>query len=204
MAYQTHSLSKKRFKLPTVLSQSEIKLLYQQATYPKHKALFLTYYAAGLRLTEATHLLPSDIDSNRMQISVHNAKGFKDRSVILSPRLLVCLRKYWESCKIKPTKYLFPGRNNNEPLSARAAQWMMGNLVKRAGIKKKVSIHSLRHSFATHMLEQGVDIRRIQLLLGHKSLKTTSIYLHVATNYLAETKSPLDYINFNNEGGENE
>ena len=139
-----------------------------------------------------------------MQISVRNGKGFKDRAVILSPVLLKVLRKYWKSCKIKPTKYLFPGRNNEDPLSSRAAQWMFHNLVKKAGIKKKVSIHSLRHSFATHMLEQGVDIRRIQILLGHKSLKTTSIYLHIATNYLAETKSPLDYISLDDEGGEDE
>jgi site-specific recombinase XerD len=136
-----------------------------------------------------------------MQIIVRNAKGYKDRVVILSPKLLKILREYWKSCKEKPKKYLFPGRKIDEPISSRAVQWMMHNIVKKAGIKKNASVHTLRHSFATHMLEQGVDIRRIQLLLGHKSLRTTSIYLHVATNYLSDTKSPLDYLSLDNKGG---
>lgn len=129
-----------------------------------------------------------------MQIMIRKGKGFKDRAIILSSLLLKVLREYWISCKTKPIKYLFPGRNINQPLSPRAVQKMMSNLIKKAGIKKPASVHTLRHSFATHLLEAGTDIRKIQLLLGHKSLKTTSIYLHVATNYLSETKSPLDYI----------
>jgi site-specific recombinase XerD len=139
-----------------------------------------------------------------MQIIVCNAKGYKDRAVILSPKLLKILREYWKTCKEKPKKYLFPGRNIDEAISSRAVQWMMQNIVKKAGIKKNVSVHTLRHSFATHMLEQGVDIKRIQLLLGHKSLRTTSIYLHVATNYLYDTKSPLDYLSLDNKGGMDE
>lgn len=129
-----------------------------------------------------------------MLIIVRNGKCFKDRIVILSPLLLKILREYWISCKTKPKSYLFPGRKINQPMSSRAVQWMMSNLRKKTDIKKTVSPHILRHSFATHLLEAGTDIRRIQLLLGHKSLKTTAIYLHVAANYLAETKSPLDYI----------
>ena len=201
MAYQTHFLSKKRFKLPTVLSKSEILSIYNTLTYKKHKAIFLALYSAGLRLQEATYLRICDIDSGRMTIPVRNAKGEKDRNVMLSPFFLKVLRDYWKSCIEKPKTYIFPGRNNNSPISHRAVQWFFTKAANKLKITKQVSPHILRHSFATHMLENGVDIRRIQLLLGHKSLRTTAIYLHVAENYVNDTKSPLDSLM--EEGGAN-
>jgi integrase/recombinase XerD len=129
-----------------------------------------------------------------MVITVRNGKGFKDRTVMLSPVLLELLRSYWRAQKVKPKEFLFPGSDNKTPLHHRSVQRFISDAGKRAGIKKNVSPHILRHSFATHMLEAGVDLRRIQLLLGHQSMRTTSIYLHVAANFLKDTRSPLDSI----------
>jgi len=147
-----------------------------------------------MRLTESLALSYKDIDSNRMVITVRNGKGFKDRTVMLSPVLLELLRTYWRAQTVKPFEFLFPGRDNRMPLNRRSVQRFISDAGKRAGIKKNVSPHVLRHSFATHMLEKGADLRRIQLLLGHRSMRTTSIYLHVAANFVNDTKSPLDSI----------
>jgi site-specific recombinase XerD len=192
MAGKPHSLSKKRVKLPTVLSKSEILSLYNALTIKKHKAIFLALYSAGLRLEETCSLTINDIDSKRMIITVKNGKGGKDRNVMLSPFFLKVLREYWTSSTIKPKKYLFTGINIDNPISHRAIQWFLNKAANKLKIKKQVSPHILRHSFATHLLENGIDIRKIQLLLGHKSLRTTVIYLHVAENYVNDTKSPID------------
>jgi site-specific recombinase XerD len=198
LVYKTHTISKKRKKLPVVLSKEEILSVYNQISFPKHKAIFLTLYSAGLRLQEVTNLKISDIDSKRMQIIIKDGKGFKDRYVMLSKVLLHELREYWKQSKVKPKIYLFPGPDINKPLNPRTIQRFIFEAKMRAKINKQVSPHILRHSFATHLLEDGTDLRTIQLLLGHKSLKTTAIYLHISKKYINETKSPLDSL-FNRE-----
>lgn len=141
----------------------------------------------------------ADIDSRRDVIIVKDGKGGKDRQTVLANFLLTHLRKYWRACTVKPEKYLFPGRDNITPLKTRSVQQFIGDAGEKAKITKQVSPHVLRHSFATHMLENGVDIRRIQLLLGHKSLRTTAIYLHVAKNFMIDAISPADLIFLDNK-----
>jgi integrase/recombinase XerD len=194
MGDKTNPLSKKRKKLPIIPSQSEVTTLNNQITFLKHKAIFLTFYSTGLRLKEVVNLSPPDIDSKRMLVIVRDGKGYKDRIVMLSPVLLQILRQYWISCKIKPDRYLFYGRYPDKPISKRRVQSFISEYTLKAGIKKKITPHIIRHAFATHLLEAGVDIRRIQLLMGHKSLRTTTIYLHVSESYINDTKSPLDSI----------
>lgn len=183
---------KKGIKLPTVLSKEEVRALLQAITNLKHQALFQTIYGAGLRLQEALHLRHTHIDSQRMLLWVRQGKGNKDRPVMLSPTLLDTLRAYWKACSVKPTVYLFPGRDPTKPLVAETAQRILRKVQKKARIRKRVTPHVLRHSFATHLLEDGHDVRKIQLLLGHKSLRTTCTYTHVARNFLQQTAGPLD------------
>jgi len=179
--------------LPVVLSQEEVVQLYKAVSYIKHKAIILTFYSTGVRSSELTHLKVSDIDSDRMQIRIERGKGGKDRYVRLSEKLLKILRLYWRSEKRKkPRTWLFPGRDVNSPLSRGSVEKMILKARKTSGIQKQVTAHSLRHTYATHMLEAGEDLRTIQLMLGHKSLKTTGKYLHVASNYLDNMKTPLD------------
>lgn len=179
-------------KLPTVLSKEEVRAVLQVTANLKHRALIQTLYGAGLRLQEALHLSYTDIDSQRMLLRVRQGKGQKDRYVMLSPTLLHTLRAYWKACSVKPTVYLFPGRDPTQLLTARTAQRILRQAQKKANIRKRVTPHVLRHSFATHLLEDGHDVRKIQLLLGHKSLRTTCTYTHVARNFLQQTTSPLD------------
>jgi site-specific recombinase XerD len=143
-------------------------------------------------LAELTHLRVSDIDSERMVIHVHHGKGGKDRILPLSPLVLIILREYWR--ETRPRDWLFPGKWADRPIADSSIQKMVGGVRVAAGIKKKVSMHSLRHSFATHHLEAGTDLRTLQLLMGHSSLQTTSRYLHLSTAALASAKSPLDQI----------
>ena len=189
-----HQKTEKR--LPTVLSKEEILKLLEAPGNPKHRALLSTLYSTGLRVGELSRLKPADIESARMMIRVNQGKGRKDRYVMLSPRLLDILRSYWKAywsgAHLKPA-YLFPGETPAVPLKRKSIYSVVKNAAKKAGIAaKKVSPHVLRHSFSTHLLEDGVNIRVIQSLLGHRSLRTTAVYTNVASNYLAVTPSPLD------------
>ncbi len=177
-------------QLPTVLSPAEVAQLLEAPPHLKSRALLMTMYAAGLRISEVTRLRVSDIDSQRMTITVHQGKGKKDRVVMLSPVLLETLRQYWR--RRKPKEWLFPGQRHGKPIGCNAAFFIFQNAARRAGLTKKISPHSLRHSFATHLLESGTDLRTIQVLLGHSNLKATTRYLHVSQQHVRTTSSPLD------------
>jgi site-specific recombinase XerD len=177
-------------KLPEILSGSELNALFKSLSNIKHRAILMTTYSAGLRLSEVINLQVSDVDSQRMVIRVEQGKGRKDRCVPLSDRLLPVLRQYWKAAR--PPGWLFQGQDPNRPLNPSSVQLVFKKAKKRAGITKNVTVHSLRHSFATHMLERGVDIRTIQRLLGHRSLSSTQVYTHVAKNYVNQAGSPLD------------
>ncbi|HBD92981.1 MAG TPA: hypothetical protein DDY71_01960 [Spirochaetia bacterium] len=202
MADKIYSLSKKKAKLPTVLSKQEILAVYKQINNIKYKTIFQLLYGTGIRISEALSLRIQDIDSKRMIIVVRGGKGDKDRYVMLSEKLLKILREYYKSLKIKPTTYLFCQQNINKPVNPRWIQHKISLAGKTAGIQKQVTPHILRHSFATHLLEDGVDVRRIQLLMGHTSLRTTAIYMNVSATFVTQTASPLDSIDI--EGDENE
>ena len=183
------SRPKKIEKLPTVLSIEEVQRILKATTYLKHKAMLATLYSAGLRMGELLNLRIGDIDSDRMQIWVREGKGVKDRLTVLSPMLLKVLRSYF--VQYRPKTYLFEGADG-KPYSGSSVRKVLQRAVKRANIHKAVRPHTLRHSFATHLLENGTNLRCIQVLLGHTSAKTTEIYTHVSTKVLEEIKSPLD------------
>lgn len=176
--------------LPVVMSDEEVRRLLAAAVSLRDRALLETAYATGMRLQEVLHLQVTDIDSHRMVIRVQQAKGRKDRYVMLSASLLETLRAYWRS--EKPRKILFPGKGGKEPLHPTSAQKVFQRARERAKIEKPISFHTLRHTFATHLLEDGANVRTIQSLLGHRSLESTQRYTHLAKNYLNQTKSPLD------------
>lgn len=176
-------------KLPTILSADEIVRLLEAVPSLKARAALTTAYAAGLRVSEAVSLKLADLDSDRMLIQVRHGKGAKDRTVMLSPQLLGILRTYWRLAR--PEVWLFPGRGD-KPIDVQVLHAACRSAAKAAGLVKQVSVHTLRHSFATHLLESGVDIRIIQVLLGHNSLSTTALYTRVATTTIAKTQSPLD------------
>jgi site-specific recombinase XerD len=178
-------------KLPVVLERKEVESLFSVTENLKHRAVLMLIYSSGLRLREASHLKVSDIDSKRMVLRIKQGKGRKDRYTLLSTAALESLREYW-SC-YRPQQWLFPGRPSSQPLSVRSIQRVFKKARTLAGIRKPATVHTLRHSFATHLLEQGTDLHRIQLLLGHRSLKTTAIYLHVSRKELVRIVSPLDY-----------
>jgi site-specific recombinase XerD len=183
-------------KIPVVLSQQEIKQLLEATASLKYKAALSVAYGAGLRASEVTHLKVSDIDSQRMLIHIEQGKGDRDRNAMLSPVLLTLLRQWWCEGQAKHTLlkggWLFPGQEPVNPLSTRQLRRACCAAATLAGINKHLSLHTLRHSFATHLLEQKVDIRVIQVLLGHKKLESTALYSQVAINTLRETQSPLD------------
>jgi len=179
-------------KLPVVLSPEEVARLLDAAPGLKYKAALSVAYGAGLRATEVVSLKIADIDSTRMIIRVEQGKGRKDRYVMLSPQLLHLLRSWWREAR--PLGWLFPGQNPVNPLTTRQLNRACRAAAEAAGIGKRVSLHTLRHSFATHLLEQKVDVRVIQLLLGHKKLETTALYAQVATRTLRQVKSPLDHL----------
>src|SRR6516164_3549308 len=164
-------------KLPTVLSLDETARFFAAILSVKHRAILMTAYAAGLRLSEVVGLRVEDIDSQRMVIRVRQGKGRKDRNVMLSPRLLTLLREYWKAAK--PTDWLFPGEVPGNPITDGSVNRICAQAARAAGLGKHVTVHTLRHSFATHLLEAGTDIRTIQLLLGHRELRTTAVYTHV-------------------------
>lgn len=177
-------------RLPVVMSEEEVSRLLAAAVSLRDRALLETAYATGMRVGEVTRLLITDLDSGRMVIRIEQGKGRKDRYVMLSQSLLLTLRAHWRESK--PRVFLFPGADGKRPLSISAAQKVFKQAKQRAGIQKPVSFHTIRHSFATHLLEDGVNVRKIQALLGHRSLHTTERYTHVTENYLHEMRSPLD------------
>ena len=179
-------------KLPVVLSPEEVARFLEAAPGLKYRAALSVAYGAGLRVAEVASLKVSDIDSARMVIRVEQGKGRKDRYVMLSPHLLELLRAYWKAAR--PQGWLFPGQNRVNPLSTRQLNRACHAAAAVAGIDKRVSPHTLRHSFATHLLEQKVDIRVIQVLLGHKKLDTTALYSQVATRTIREVRSPLEQL----------
>jgi len=177
-------------KLPLVLSPAEVAALIQGTRNLKHRAILMTIYGAGLRVSELINLRVADIDSQREVISVRQAKGHKDRQVMLSPKLLDLLRAYWKS--YRPRTWLFPGERPEHPISQGTVWRICQQASAAAHLAKHVSPHTLRHCFATHLLEQATDLRRIQILLGHRNLKTTARYLHVSNLAVRSTVSPLD------------
>ncbi|PIP11621.1 MAG: integrase [bacterium (Candidatus Stahlbacteria) CG08_land_8_20_14_0_20_40_26] len=187
-------------KLPVVLSKEEVAKILNSVDNVKHKAILMLVYSAGLRVGEVVKLKPVDIDSKRMLIHIRGSKGRKDRYTLLSEKALEILRQYWR--KYKPEKWLFGGAKEGRYLSIRSVDKIFRNASDKAGIKKEVSVHTLRHSFATHLLEGGTDLRYIQELLGHAHSKTTEIYTHVSTKSLGKITSPLDTIYSAKGGGE--
>jgi integrase/recombinase XerD len=180
---------KKPFKLPSVLAEEEVLMLIQKTKNLKHRAIILAGYSAGMRVSEIINLKVNDIDSKRMMIRIKAAKGKKDRMVPLSKRLLETLRDYYR--QYKPKEYLFEGQTG-ESYSSRSIQLILSDAKLKAKVKKKGSTHMLRHSYATHLLESGTDIRIIQELLGHNSIKTTMRYTHVSRKSRDKVGSPLD------------
>jgi len=182
--------------LPTVLSPQEVARLIDSALTPLHRLVLMTLYATGLRRAELTRLQVADVDTPRMVLHVRGGKGRKDRDVPLSPKLLDALRQYWRSLKRKPQLWLFPGgrwhTDIEHPMTDKVVWHACEQAARRAGIDKSVHPHTLRHCFATHLLEAGADIRTIQLLLGHSDLKATTIYLHLSQRHLRTIQSPLD------------
>ncbi|MEM6736175.1 MAG: tyrosine-type recombinase/integrase [Bacteroidota bacterium] len=181
----------KRMKeLPTVLSRQECKRLFHAPKLLKHRILLCLVYSAGLRISEVIGLKQSDIDFDRMQIHIRRSKYNKDRYVPLSVQVAQGLKKYYEACQ--PKEWVFVGKDPHAPMSTRGGQFLMRSAVKRAGIEKKVSLHSLRHGYATHLLEDGLDLYTIQKLLGHEHVSTTLVYLHVAQRVARQAHSPFD------------
>ncbi len=179
-------------QLPKVLGENELARLFNALNNLKHKAILFTAYSAGLRVSEVINLQLKHVDSDRMQLFIQCAKGKKDRYVGLSPLLLDVLRSYIKSSRQRPLKYLFESIEPGTPYSKRSAQIIFQKAKAIAGIKKDISFHSLRHSFATHLLEKGIDVIYIKNLLGHFNIKTTERYLHVRKEQLVVINSPLD------------
>ena len=185
-------------KLPQVLSVDEVARLLKSATNLKHRAALSVAYGAGLRASEVAHLKIADVDSDRMLLRIEQGKGRRDRYAMLSPTLLKLLRNWWRQAhaqgKLLSDGWLFPGQNPINPLSTRQLNRACKSAAAAAALDKHISMHTLRHSFATHLLEQKVDIRVIQVLLGHQKLENTARYSHVATRTLSEVTSPLEYL----------
>lgn len=181
---------KKSRKLPVIPSREEVASFLQAASNLKHRAILTSLYACGLRVGEVTQLRVPDIDSRRMVVHVQQGKGRKDRFVPLPERLLDYLRQYWKA--YRPQHWLFPGRSSDRPIHPDSVRHACYSVSRDAGLKRKLNPHLLRHAFATHLLEDGADLRTVQLLLGHRSLSSTSLYTHVSTQRLRGVRSPLD------------
>ena len=198
-----YSIGNKPRKLPTVLTKEEVWKIICAAENQKHRLILMTTYSAGLRAGEVVKLKPEHIDSKRMLIKVQDGKGRKDRYTLLSKKLLAELRPYYR--KQRPEVYLFPStykERKNSPLAYESIRSVYEEARKKAGVKKGEGLHTLRHSFATHLLEAGYDIRKIQVLMGHTRLTTTMIYLHVSRETLSKIPSPLDLIDIKHAGKE--
>jgi len=185
-------MPRKEHYLPVILSPAEVlRFLDAAPSYP-HRIIFSTMYGTGMRVSEALHLRMRHIDSQRMMIRIEQSKGNRDRDVPLSPKLLELLRAYWR--RVRPQEWLFPGQNPQQPLRRESIGQAVTQAARRAGLIKKPSPHCLRHSFAVHLLEAGTDLRKIQLLLGHRSLATTARYLYLTTTTVCAVTSPLDLL----------
>jgi integrase/recombinase XerD len=189
----------KREKLPLVLSKADVESILGATRNLKHRAILMTIYSAGLRISEAVRLKISDIDSDRMMIRVNDGKGLKDRYTLLGERNLQILRRYWKA--YRPEGWLFPGRAPSEPVSVSCVQRVFKASLQKTGLKKKASVHTLRHCFATHLLESGTDLYYIQRLLGHRDVRTTSVYLHITGRDISKIKSPIDVLGRNQKPG---
>ena len=185
---------KRRKRLPRILSVEELQQLFSAVRRPKHRVLLMTTYSAGLRVSEVVHLTLRDIESHRMLIRVDQGKGQKDRYTLLSSRLLTELRAYWKL--YQPPEWLFTGRDLTKPMAVRTAQQIYMTARAKAQLQRGPGIHTLRHCFATHLLEAGVDPRTIQLLMGHRSIQTTMGYLQVTRAHLGNIHSPFDLLHF--------
>jgi integrase/recombinase XerD len=186
---------KRNHRLPAILSQQEVAHLIQAASTALHRTLLMTLYATGARNAEATRLKFSDFDKQRMVVHIQGGKGRKDRDVMLSSKLLEELRAHWHRLRCRPKVWLFPGNIDhcgNQPIDTKTVWHACDQAARRAGLQKRVHPHTLRHCFATHLLEAGADLRTIQLLLGHNDLKETARYLHLSQRHLHATASPLD------------
>ena len=181
--------------LPKILSPGDVARLIDSATTPFYRTMLMTLYATGVRRSELAHLKVSDIDSQRMVIHIQGGKGRKDRDVMLSPKLLEALREHWRRLRRKPKVWLFPGNRwhtSDHPVTSKVVWMACREAAMRAGLGKDIHPHTLRHCFATHLLEAGADLRTIQILLGHRDLEETTIYLHLSNRHLSATASPLD------------
>lgn len=184
--------AKREKKLPVILSQKEVARLLRAPTSHKHRTMLMAAYGCGLRCSEVLRLRVRDIDSGRMVVRVCRGKGRKDRYVPLASSLLQALRVCWR--EYRPADYFFPGPGGSEPMKARTLGQICANARTKARLPKSVTMHTLRHCFATHHLEAGTDLRTLQMILGHQSLHTTSIYLHVSTARIRDARSPLDLL----------
>jgi site-specific recombinase XerD len=198
---------KKSHHLPTILSQEEVAQLIDAASTPFHRILLMALYATGARNAELTHLKFCDVDSKRMVIHIQGGKGRKDRDVILSSKLLKELREHWHRLRRKPKVWLFPGNHDHssdQPIDTKTVWHACQQAAQRAGLQKAVHPHTLRHCFATHLLEAGADLRTIQILLGHHDLKETTVYLHLSQRHLHATPSPLDSLKLKDQSPQEE
>jgi integrase/recombinase XerD len=184
-------------RLPEVLSAEEVEAILDAAPSPKYRAAFMLCYGSGLRTDEVVHLEPRHVDSQRMVIRVERGKGNKDRQVMLCERLLEELRACWK--RYRPAQYLLEGKHPGQPIAATSIQRAFRAACRMTGIGKPVTPRSLRHAFATHLVERGTNLRVVQALLGHQSLNTTAVYTHLAKTWLAEIKSPLDSLKDKNK-----
>lgn len=195
---------KKVLHLPEILTQQEVARLIDATETPFQRILVMTLYATGARRAEVAALKVSDIDSQRMVVHIHGGKGRKDRDVMLSPALLEALRTYWRGLRHKPTVWLFPGNRwhtSSRPVTTKVLWTACRKASVRAGLEhKNIHPHTLRHCFATHLLEAGADLRTIQVLLGHRDLEETTIYLHLSSKHLSATSSPLDALALGSQG----
>ena len=195
---------RKVIRLPQILSPEEVTRLIDAADSTFHRAMLMTLYATGARRAEAAHLKVGDIDSRRMVVHIHGGKGNRDRDVMLSPKLLDALRDYWRGLRRRQTEWLFPGNawhTSSRPVTTKVMWTACQSAAERAGLdKKRIYPHLLRHCFATHLLEAGADLRTIQMLLGHRDLEETTIYLHLSSKHLSVTASPLDALTIREQG----
>lgn len=191
----------KEKKLPDVLNEEEVRRLFAAVANLKHKSMLMLAYASGLRVSELVRLRIEDIDGQRGLIHIRDAKGKRDRFTVFPESLRVQLVAYWKTYKLEKSGWLFPGQTPDHHLATRSIQAVFERAAKSAGITKPVSMHTLRHSFATHLLEHGTDLRYIQTLLGHQSVKTTEIYTHVSKQSIERVRSPLDFLILDYEHG---
>lgn len=193
------ALTRRPKKLPVVLSPEEVEKLIEAAPNIRFRMILLLLYATGLRRTEASQLKLADIDSKRMVIHVHEGKNSRDRELPLTPKLLEALRAYWRACKVKPKVYLFPARSQKtdeeQPITDKTVWHACRETARRAGLTKRFGPHTLRHTFATHLIENGTDLPTLQLLMGHQKLQDTTLYVHLSRRHLHAAVNPLERIN---------